>query len=134
MDKVVVIDGECVLCTRLGRLLRGMDNTGLLHVLPSSSAEGQQVLAPHRLNGLVSMVYVENGKAYVASEAVIRLLSSFRGPWSMLRVFLLLPRPWRDGVYFWVARNRYRWFGRHQNCEVDPAAGLSRNRHTRNQK
>lgn len=132
MEKVVVIDGECVLCTRLGRLLRGMDKKGLLQILPSSSADGQQVLAAHGLNGGASVVYVENGRAYMASEAVIRLLSAFRGPWSILRLLLVLPGKWRDLVYFWVARNRYRWFGRNLHCEADPAAGLSRKPGDRN--
>jgi predicted DCC family thiol-disulfide oxidoreductase YuxK len=56
----------------------------------------------------------------------LRLLKRLGLPWSLTWVFILVPRPLRDAVYRWIARNRYRWFGARKSCMVPSAELRSR--------
>lgn len=75
------------------------------------------------LSGPGSLVLVEDGCAYVRSDAALRIARRLKPPWPAFVVFRALPRTWRDGIYNWIARHRYRWFGR---VETDDAASTSR--------
>lgn len=65
-----------------------------------------------------SVVFIEDGVAYMHSTAALRIARHLRAPWRWLRFLTLVPRPVRDGVYRWFARNRYRWFGKTDQCRV----------------
>ncbi len=65
-----------------------------------------------------SFVYLEKGKRYEQSSAVLLALSRLGGPWRLTAVLFIIPRPLRDLVYRIVARNRYRWFGRRDECRL----------------
>ena len=65
-----------------------------------------------------SVVFIDDGKAYTHSTGALRVARHLRAPWSLLRIFWIVPRPLRDLVYRWFARNRYRWFGKTETCRV----------------
>jgi len=65
-----------------------------------------------------TFVVISGGEAFTRSDAAIRLTQHLRGGWKVLRVLGVLPRPMRDWAYGIVARNRYRWFGRFDQCMV----------------
>lgn len=65
-----------------------------------------------------SVVFIEGGKAYTHSSGALRVARRLRAPWNFLRIFWIVPRPIRDAVYRWIARNRYRWFGKSDACRV----------------
>ena len=69
-----------------------------------------------------SMVLVEGDRVWVRSDAVLRVCRHLPWPWRAAGVFLIVARALRDAVQRRIARNRYRWFGRHDACPVpDPA-------------
>ncbi len=59
-----------------------------------------------------SLILIENGNCYLRSDAALHIAKYLRRPWSLLRIFILIPRPLRDAAYDFIARNRYRWFGK----------------------
>jgi predicted DCC family thiol-disulfide oxidoreductase YuxK len=65
-----------------------------------------------------TFVLIADGKAYVKSDAAIRLSRYFRPAWRSLGVIKIIPRQLRDWAYDVVARRRYRWFGRLDSCMV----------------
>ena len=65
-----------------------------------------------------TFVLIVDNEAFVKSDAAIRLSGYLRGGWKLLRVFRIVPRPIRDWAYGVFARNRYRWFGRYDQCMV----------------
>jgi predicted DCC family thiol-disulfide oxidoreductase YuxK len=65
-----------------------------------------------------TFVVIADGRAYARSDAAIRVARFLRGAWKLLGVVRIVPRPIRDYAYDVVARNRYRWFGRHDACIV----------------
>ncbi len=51
-------------------------------------------------------------------DAALRILQSLGFPYSLAGVFRVFPKALRDAVYRWIARNRYRWFGRRDACRL----------------
>jgi predicted DCC family thiol-disulfide oxidoreductase YuxK len=67
-----------------------------------------------------SIVYCENEKIYQQSTAVLRILKKLGEGWQFFYVFIIVPPFIRDRAYTFIARNRYRWFGRNEECTIIP--------------
>jgi predicted DCC family thiol-disulfide oxidoreductase YuxK len=65
-----------------------------------------------------SVVLLRSGRRYERSDAALHVALGLRFPWPLAFAAVLIPRAWRDAAYRWVARNRYRWFGRTQTCPL----------------
>jgi predicted DCC family thiol-disulfide oxidoreductase YuxK len=65
-----------------------------------------------------TILLVEDGRLFEQSAAALRIVRHLRWPWKVLAAFVVVPRPLRDLVYRWVARHRYRWFGKSDVCRV----------------
>ncbi|PYI53178.1 hypothetical protein DLM86_18305 [Paenibacillus flagellatus] len=63
-----------------------------------------------------TFMLVVDGRAYIRSRAGLEVLRRLNGLWPLLYAFVAVPAPLRDRVYDFVARNRYRWFGRSDSC------------------
>ena len=61
---------------------------------------------------------VADGVAYTESDGYLRLARALGGRWRAAAVLRLVPRFLRDAAYRFVARNRYRWFGRAEVCAL----------------
>jgi len=122
---VVLFDGVCNLCNGTVQFIIKRDAKGVFRFASLQSAYGQQQLKSFGLpsDTLYSIVAVYNGKAYQQSDAVLLMLKHLGGRWSWLTIFRILPRFFRDAVYAFIARNRYRFFGKKDQCMI-PTPGL----------
>ena len=121
--RVVVFDGTCVLCSSWVAFLLRHAERGRFRFSTTQSPGGCKLLRSHGVDAEnpSTFLFLETGRAYTESDAVIRMLLALRGPWRMAALGYVLPRPMRDALYCWVARNRYRWFGRREQCFVASA-------------
>ncbi len=117
-DAVVLFDGVCNLCNGAVQFLLAHDPTGELRFAALQSDAGRAILAWAGLTAdpYATMVFLERGKVYTRSTAVLRIARHLRRPWRWLAAALVVPAPLRDWVYDRLARNRYRLFGRRQEC------------------
>jgi predicted DCC family thiol-disulfide oxidoreductase YuxK len=117
---VIVFDGVCVLCNAWVRFLLRHDRAGRYRFSAMQSASGRALLAAHGLDAEdpASFLLIEGEHAFTDSEAITRVLAGLGGPWRTAQLIRGVPRPLRDAAYRWLARNRYRWFGRHAQCVV----------------
>ncbi len=118
---IVLFDGVCNLCNGLVQFVIRRDPApARFRFAALQSNAGQQLLREHGLStvDLDTFVLVEAGVARVRSTAALRLLKRLGLPWSLAWSFIIVPRPLRDAVYRFVARNRYRWFGVRESCMV----------------
>jgi predicted DCC family thiol-disulfide oxidoreductase YuxK len=119
---VVLFDGVCNLCNATVNFIVDRDPAGYFRFAALQSEPGAATLARHGTPAPAgdpdSICLEERGRFYVRSTAVLRIARRLRGGWKLLFVFIVVPRPLRDLVYRWVARNRYRWFGREESCRV----------------
>jgi len=84
------------------------------------SPAGQASLAKSDIDAVKadSIVLVDGEKVYTRSDAVLHILELLGGGWKLFRVFRVIPKAWRDSLYDFIARNRYRWFGKKDACEL----------------
>lgn len=119
---VIVFDGVCVLCNGWVRFLLRHDRRGRYIYAAMQAAAGRALLVQHGLDpdDPVSFLLVETGQAWSDTDAIIRVVTGLGGPWRLAVALRMVPRPLRDRLYRWIARNRYRWFGRHESCLLPP--------------
>ncbi|GAB3348878.1 thiol-disulfide oxidoreductase DCC family protein [Lysobacter tyrosinilyticus] len=120
---VIVFDGVCVLCNGWVQFLLRHDRQGRYRFAAMQKINGRALLVRHGLNpdDPVSFLLVENGKAWSDTEAIVRVVSGLGGLWRVAMLLHAMPQSLRDRVYRWLARNRYRWFGRNETCLLPPA-------------
>ena len=111
---MVLFDGVCNLCNGAVRFILARDPAGLFRFASLQSEAARRLL---RDDGRAeTIVLLEAGKTYTKSTAALRIARGLRFPWPLLYAFVAVPRPLRDLVYDWVARHRYRWFGKRETC------------------
>jgi predicted DCC family thiol-disulfide oxidoreductase YuxK len=115
---VLLFDGVCNLCNASVKWVILRDKKGVFKFAPIQSETGQSLLKRFGLDNqpLDSVILIANNKAYIKSDAAIRVMTELGGIGILSRVFLLIPRKLRNIVYDWVANNRYRWFGKQEQC------------------
>lgn len=112
---LVLFDGECNLCNGFINFVIDRDPEARFVFAPLQSSAGQEVRqrylpAPGAIDSIV--LYEPGRGIQVKSAAAILILRQLGGAWPLLQAGLLLPAGIRDRIYDWVARNRYRWFGK----------------------
>lgn len=119
---VVIFDGDCVLCSNSARLLLSLDRRGRFRLLASQSRLGGALRRHFEVadDGEDSVILLQGGRLHLRSEAVLKILPGLGRPWSWLAGLEIIPAHPRDAVYRWIARRRYRLFGRRQVCFAPP--------------
>lgn len=122
---IIVFDGVCVLCSRWVDFILRHDVDGLFKLAPMQGSHGRTLLASHGLSpdDPASLLLVQGDRDYIDTDAIIRVLQNFGTGWRLLGNLLkCVPRPLRDSLYRWLARNRYALFGKRSQCRLpDPA-------------
>jgi len=82
------------------------------------SEVGERLLNSAGLNNkeLKTIIYLKNNQVYLASTAVLEILTDLGGIWKMFSLFQLIPKAVRDRIYLFIAERRYRIFGKRSSC------------------
>lgn len=118
MDKpVILFDGVCNLCQGSVQFVLKRDKKSLFRFASLQSPYGEKIqqqfgITPGQLN---SFILYQEGKIYTHSQGALKMLSQLPG-WGWAKVFLWVPRFIRDGIYNLIAKNRYKWFGKKEEC------------------
>lgn len=115
---IVLFDGECNLCNTSVQFIIRHDRKGAFRFASLQGAYGRKLLTSLGITEATPDTFLlqADGKVYLASEGALRTLRRLGLPWSLLYGFMILPSRFRDAVYGFVARNRYRWFGKKEEC------------------
>lgn len=115
---LILFDGVCNLCAWAVRFIIERDPAGVFRFAPLQSDLGQRLLTEHGLDptSLDSFVLIEDGTAHKESSAALRVARRLSGAWPLFYAAIILPRFLRDPLYRFIARNRYRWFGKQDSC------------------
>lgn len=120
---VVLFDGVCNLCNGTINFLIDRDPRARLRFAALQSEAGRALLADlEHPSNLDTFLLVEGSRLSERSSAALRVVRYLPWYWQPLRALWLVPKPLRDAVYRWVARNRYRWFGTREACRVPTPA------------
>ena len=122
---MIVYDRKCMLCSASMAFLIRHDRRHLFRLVPAQSELGRAAYRDHGLDpdALATMIVVADSRARTGSDAALYILAALGWPWRVAAAARVVPRFLRDGVYCWVARNRYRWFGMRHACVVPNKSG-----------
>jgi predicted DCC family thiol-disulfide oxidoreductase YuxK len=117
---IILFDGECNLCNASVDLVMRNDADAVFRFGSLQSEAAERILEPYGRDPdlLGSIILVETDGVYRESAAALRIARRMDGAWPLLYVFIIVPPFIRDAVYRWIARNRYRWFGKRDTCRL----------------
>ncbi|AGA79031.1 thiol-disulfide oxidoreductase DCC family protein [Echinicola vietnamensis] len=115
---IVLFDGVCNLCNQAVDFIIQRDPKNHFKLASLQDDLSKKLLKGKNLDEsyLDSIVLLQNDQVYYKSRAALEIAKKLNGLWPLLYVFIVIPRFLRDPLYDWIARNRYKWFGKRETC------------------
>ncbi len=120
MERIILFDGVCNFCNASVNFVMDRDPKFRFKfaALQSDFAKDRLTKAGLNAEEYTSVVLIEEDKIYTRSTAALRIAKQMAGLWPIFYVFIIVPPFLRNWIYDLVARNRYRWFGKMENCRL----------------
>ncbi len=119
--KIILFDGLCNLCNSSVQFLIKRDSKDIFRFVSLQSELGKELLSklPIAIQKTDSIILYESEAVfYYKSQAVFQIIKSLGGLFNLLLIFKLLPYSICDVFYDYIAKNRYHWFGKKEQCLV----------------
>ncbi len=119
--KLILFDGICNLCNDavLKVIKNDRKNTFVFTALQSET--GKKVINHLKIDisKIDSIILYEPNVSYdIKSTAALKIMNDFGGFWKATQLFLIFPEKFRNLIYDYIAKNRYKWFGKKENCMI----------------
>jgi predicted DCC family thiol-disulfide oxidoreductase YuxK len=117
---IILFDGVCNFCNGAINFIIKRDKKSLLRFAALQSDVGQKLLEQYHLkkDDFDSFVLLEEGKVYDKSTASLKVCSLLPWYWRWIQVLWIIPRSVRNVFYNIIAKNRYKWFGKKEQCMI----------------
>ncbi len=116
---IILFDGVCNLCSGAVQFILKRDHKKQFVFASLQSEIGQQLLLKNKVNTSVeTIILLQNEKWFSQSTAALEIARKLSGAWPLFYAFIIIPRFVRDGVYDWISRNRYKFFGKKDTCMI----------------
>lgn len=125
---VVYFDGVCNLCNGAVQFIIRHDKKQQFLFASLQSSHGEVLQKDFQLRGMAfpESIILHYGNAYYSkADAIIKIARLLGGPWQAAGIFNIIPRFIRNRIYDFIARRRYRWFGKKDSCYM-PTPELNR--------
>lgn len=116
--KIVFFDGVCGFCNKSVDALVRLDEDEVLRFAPIQGEVAKSVLPEERRENLDTICYFDGERIFTKTRALLEIGRAVGGGLQLFYPLVLLPDALRDAAYDWVARNRYRWFGKSESCRM----------------
>lgn len=117
--KIILFDGVCNLCDSTVQYLIKRDNKDVFRFVALQSSLGKEIIDYIGIDTFKtdSIILYEPGKAYYyKAEAAIKIAAQLGGIYHLMKIFSILPKSFNNAVYDYVAKNRYKWYGKKDEC------------------
>ncbi|MEM7380507.1 MAG: DCC1-like thiol-disulfide oxidoreductase family protein [Bacteroidota bacterium] len=123
ISPIVLFDGTCNLCNEWVQFILKYESEAEIKFASLQSEPAKELFRSYLLRqDMSSIVFIEDQNLYQKSDAILKIMEKLRNPWSLMTVFTIVPRPLRNVIYALVARYRYAWFGKRDQCNLFPQA------------
>jgi predicted DCC family thiol-disulfide oxidoreductase YuxK len=115
---IIVFDAECILCSANAQFVLTHDRAGRFRLASMQGEAGSALFRGHGIDPADpdTLIVVDGDRVLRDSDAILSIYAGLGWPWRAASIFKLVPRFVRDRVYRFIARNRYRLFGRRETC------------------
>ena len=120
---IVLFDGVCNLCNGAVKFIIRHDKKKVFLFASLQSEAGQKILRQYNFppDELNSFILIDKGKAYTRSTGALMVAKKLNGLWPVLYSYIIIPAFIRDSIYNWIGTNRYKWFGKKDECMLPTA-------------
>jgi predicted DCC family thiol-disulfide oxidoreductase YuxK len=124
LQSLIVFDGACIMCSAFADFIVRHDHKKQFLFTTAQSPLGLSLYAQYGLRTDIfeTNIVIIDGVAHQKMDSLIAALDALGWPWRAVSVLKLLPKPLRNTLYDFIARNRHRFFGRKDNCDIPSAA------------
>lgn len=119
--KVILFDGVCNFCNSSILKIIEYDVKNRFVFASLQSEIGKKIINHLKINTSKTdsiVLYHPNTTYDIKSTAALKIMSEFGGLWKLTQIFFIFPTSFRDIVYDFIAKNRYKWFGKKENCTL----------------
>ena len=119
--KLVLFDGVCNLCNDAVLKIIKHDKKDIFLFAALQSNIGKNIINElgidsSKIDSII--LYIPGENYFIKSEAALNIANEFQGFWKLFQIFKVFPLFFNDFFYDFIARNRYRWFGRKEQCMI----------------
>ncbi|RWX00360.1 thiol-disulfide oxidoreductase DCC family protein [Flavobacterium cerinum] len=117
--KIILFDGVCNLCDSTVQFIIKHDKKDIFRFVALQSKFGEKIIKHIGLDRSKtdSIILYEPGLSYLyKSEAAFKIANELGGVYSLISIFSILPKWLTNKVYDYIARNRYKWYGKKDEC------------------
>src|SRR5690625_4020251 len=119
MTYIIIFDGECLFCQHSVQFIIKRDPEKKFKFSSLQSSTGKRLLNEYGIpQSVTSLVLIKEGKSYIKSSAALQICRHLKGIWKIGYLFLVLPKPIRDGIYDFIAKHRYQLVGKTTSCPI----------------
>src|SRR5687768_10172411 len=117
-EPLILYDGVCNLCNRWVQFVLKHDSRRQFYFAPLQGTTAKNILSERfqEQNVQDTVVLIDNNKVYTRSEAALRIFKLLGNGWKLFYGLMIVPRFIRDGVYRFISKRRYKWFGKSDSC------------------
>ncbi len=117
---IILFDGVCNLCNGAVTFIIKRDPKNNFKFAALQSDIGKKLLAQHQIDPKMtdSIILVRGDYAFAKASAALRIAQKMSGAWPLLYGFIIVPKFISNLVYDFIARNRYKWFGKQESCMI----------------
>tara|TARA_R110001632_G_scaffold164156_3_gene282549 strand:+ start:252 stop:680 length:429 start_codon:yes stop_codon:yes gene_type:complete len=123
--RIILFDGVCNLCNDAVLKVIKYDKNNVFLFTAIQSETGQVIIEKLRIDLATIdsiILYIPKEAYYIKSTAALRIMKEFSGFWKIMQIFTILPTKFNDFFYDFIARNRYKWFGKKESCMIPTPA------------
>lgn len=123
--KIVLFDGVCNLCDNVVKKVIAADKEDQFRFTALDSELGLQILQQIGVDRAQTdsiVLYVPGEAYYLKSQAALTIAKYLGGWYTLLTVFFILPTKLADWLYDYIAKNRYKWYGKKDQCMIPDAS------------
>lgn len=119
-NSIILFDGVCNFCNGAVNFVIKRNSKSTIMFASLQSIGGKELLKKYHLpaDDMKSFIFIEDEIVYNRSTAALKVCRHLRGLWPLCYGFIIVPKFIRDGIYNWIAKNRYKWFGVKNECMI----------------
>lgn len=123
---IIFYDGVCILCDNFIQFVHKNDKSDVFRFATLQDEAGQLIKTKLNIDSNEkdeTVILMYDGKMSIYSDVSLKVFQLLGWPYKVLAIFSIIPKKIRDAIYFLIARNRYKWFGKTEECMI-PAGRL----------
>lgn len=117
----ILFDSKCNLCSKSVKKVMKLDKNKIFKFISNNSDYGKELINEFNLNSMTTetiILFTSEKEFLIKSDAAISIITRLNIIFKIFNILLVIPKVIRDKVYDYVAKNRYKWFGENDSCEI----------------